>query len=153
MRYVLALWMTLQAPVTGQTSRVEQVAWLTGCWEDSTAQRTVEEQWMAPRGHTMLSAGRTTRGDTVVAYEMVLIREQGGQLAYEAHPSGQPSAVFLSRTVSENEVVFENLQHDFPQRVGYRRDGDSLRAWIEGPRNGQTRRVEFRYRRVACAGR
>ena len=150
MRYVLTLWMALQAPAIGQSTRVEQVAWLAGCWEDSTAQRTVEEQWMAPRGHTMLSAGRTTRGDTVVAYEMVLIREQGGQLAYEAHPSGQPSAVFLSRTISENEVVFENLQHDFPQRVGYRRDGDSLRAWIEGPRNGQTRRVEFRYRRVAC---
>ena len=140
MRCVLALCIALQVPAVGQSTKVEQVAWLAGCWEDSTAQRTVEEQWMAPRGHTMLSAGRTTRGDTVVAYEMVLIREQGGQLAYEAHPSGQPSAVFLSRAVSENEVVFENLQHDFPQRVGYRRDGDSLRGWVEGPRNGQIRK-------------
>jgi uncharacterized protein DUF6265 len=150
MRCVLALCVALQVPAVGQSTKVEQVAWLAGCWEDSTAQRTVEEQWMAPRGRTMLGAGRTTRGDTLVEYEMVLIREQGGQLAYQAHPSGQPSAVFLLRAVSENEVVFENLQHDFPQRVGYRRDGDSLRAWIEGPRNGQIRRVEFRYRRVAC---
>jgi len=49
-------------------------------------------------------------------------------------------------------VVFENLQHDFPQRVGYKRDGDALLAWIEGPRNGQTRRIEFPYRKVGCAG-
>jgi hypothetical protein len=153
MRCVIAFCMALQTAATGPATRVEQVGWLAGCWEYSTAQRTVEEQWMAPRGHTMLSAGRTTQGDTLAEYEMVLIREQGGRLAYESHPSGQPSAVFLSRTVSENEVVFENLQHDFPQRIGYRRDGDSLLAWIEGPRNGQTRRVEFHYRRVACAGR
>ena len=108
---------------------------------------------MAPRGHTMLSAGRTIQGDKLVEFESVLIREQDGVLAYESHPSGQPFAVFLSTAVEENSVVFENPRHDFPQRIGYRRDGDSLLAWIEGPRNGQTRRVEFPYRRVACAAR
>ena len=118
-----------------------------------SAQGSVEEQWMAPRAHTMLSAGRTIRGDKLVEFESVLIREQGGVLAYESHPSGQASAVFLSTAVEENSVVFENPRHDFPQRIGYRREGDSLLAWIEGPRNGQTRRVEFPYRRVACATR
>jgi hypothetical protein len=53
--------------------------------------------------------------------------------------------------VTDTTVVFENPQHDFPQRVGYeRKGGDALLAWIEGTRNGQTRRVEFPYRRVAC---
>ena len=107
---------------------------------------------MAPRAHTMLGAGRTVQGEKLVEFETVVIRERDGRLAYEAHPSGQPSAVFLSRTIGGSEVVFENLQHDFPHRVGYRRDGDLLKAWIEGPRNGQTQRVEFPYRRVVCAG-
>jgi len=92
------------------------------------------------------------QADKLVEYETVVIREQDGRLAYQAHPSGQPSAVFMSRMVSNREVVFENLQHDFPQRVGYKRDGDALLAWIEGPRNGQTRRIEFPYRKVGCAG-
>jgi hypothetical protein len=84
----------------------------------------------------------------------VVLREDGGQLAYEAHPSGQPSTVFLSKTVGDAEVLFENPAHDFPQRVGYRRAGpDALHAWIEGTRNGQPRRVEFSYRRVSCPGR
>ena len=153
MRSLIAFLMALQALATDpspQSPKVEQVAWLAGCWQYVNGERTVEEQWMAPRGHTMISTGRTTQGDRLAEYELVLIREQSGQLAYKSHPSGQPSAVFLSRTVGENEVVFENLQHDFPQRIGYRRDGDSLHAWIEGPRNGQTRRVEFPYKRVAC---
>jgi hypothetical protein len=108
---------------------------------------------MGPRAHTMLGVGRTVQGEKLVEYEMVLIREEDGRLVYEAHPSGQPSASFLSRSNAEHEVVFENLQHDFPQRVGYKREGDALVAWIEGMRNGQTRRIEFPYQRVACAAR
>jgi hypothetical protein len=131
-------------------AHVEQVAWLSGCWEHTSAQRTVEEHWLAPRAHTMVGAGRTTQGEKLSEFEFVLIREQDGRLAYEAHPSGQASAVFLSRTVGEQHVVFENLQHDFPQRVGYTRTGDALLGWIEGSRNGQPRRVEFSYQRVAC---
>ena len=133
---------------------IDRVAWLQGCWESVSPQRTVEEQWMAPRGHSMIGVGRTVRGDQLVEYEFIVLREQEGQLAYQAHPSGQPSAKFLSRTVSDTEVLFENPAHDFPQRVGYRRDGpDALLAWIEGTRNGQPRRVEFSYRRVACPGK
>ena len=152
MRYVIAVCVALQAAAAQPAVRIERVAWLTGCWEHRSGQRIVEEHWMPPRGHTMLSAGRTVQGEKLVEFEMVVIREQDGRLAYESHPSGQPPAVFLSRTVADSEVVFENLQHDFPQRIGYKRDGDSLSAWIEGPRNGQTQRLEFPYLRVVCAG-
>ena len=105
------------------------------------------------RPTSMLGVGRTTRGTTLVDYEMVLIRERGDQLAYEAHPANQEPAVFMSATIGEQSIVFENLKHDFPQRVGYeRREADRLLAWIEGPQNGQTRRVDFSYERVPCAG-
>lgn len=138
------------APVS---TGVDQVAWLSGCWESVTPQRTIEEQWMAPRGKSMLGIGRTVRGEALVEYELVLIREDSGRLAYQAHPSGQPSAVFLSREIGASRVVFENLEHDFPQRVGYERTGpDALTAWIEGTRDGTTKRIEFPYRRGSCGG-
>jgi len=107
---------------------------------------------MAPRGNSMLGVSRTVRGDSLVAYELVVVREQGDQLVYQAHPSGQASAEFVSRVVDEESVVFENLQHDFPQRVGYRREGQALLAWIEGTQEGELRRIEFPYRRAACPG-
>jgi len=131
---------------------IEQVAWMQGCWQMDAGPRVVEEQWMAPRGGVMLGMGRTVRDGTLVEYESVVLREQDGKLAYEAHPSGQPSAVFMASRIEESTVVFENPAHDFPQRVGYKRDGDSLLAWIEGAVNGKSRRVEFPYRRSACAG-
>ena len=92
---------------------------------------------MGPRAGTMLGMGRTVRGETLVEYESVLIREQEGRLAYEAHPSGQPAARFVAIRATETEVIFENPEHDYPQRVGYRRDGpDALTGWIDGTDQG-----------------
>jgi len=134
-----------------QQVTVDRVAWLQGCWRSTRGETTIEEQWMAPRGGAMLGMGRTVRGSTLAEYELVLIKEQEGHLAYEAHPSGQPTATFMTTTASDSSVVFENPQHDFPQRVGYRRNGaDALDAWIEGQANGKSRRVDFSYQRARC---
>jgi hypothetical protein len=139
-------------PATATSMSIRRVAWLAGCWELSADGRTVEEHWLAPRGGNMVNVGRTMKGDALVEFEQVVLREDGDRLAYEAHPSGQAGAVFHSKSVGDGSVVFENLEHDFPQRVGYDRKGDTLVGWIEGERNGKTRRIEFPYKRVACPG-
>jgi hypothetical protein len=148
---MLASFLCVADVAEAQQATVDRVAWLQGCWRSTRGEATVEEQWMAPRGGTMLGMGRTVRGGKLVEYELVLIKEQEGTLAYEAHPSGQPTATFTAATVADNSVVFENPQHDFPQRVGYRRNGaDALEAWIEGQANGKSRRVDFPYQRARC---
>jgi hypothetical protein len=137
-----------------QASGIQRLAWLQGCRKIDTPERIVEEQWSAPRARSMLGASRTARGDKLVAHEFVLLRERGEQLAYEVQPSGQAATVFLSIKLEETSVVFENLQNDFPQRVAYARKGDELLAWIKGPRPGQPGqmlRIDYPYRRVACA--
>jgi hypothetical protein len=99
----------------------------------------------------MVSMGRTVQAGRLVEWESNLLHEEGGQLVYEAHPSGQPSTSFRARTASDTMVVFEDPTHDFPQKVGYMKGpADSLMAWIEGTQNGQARRVAFPYAKVAC---
>ena len=133
---------------------VQRLAWLQGCWRLDAGPRIVEEQWMAPRGQTMLGSSRTVRDGKTTEHEFVIVRETaGGQLAYEVSPSGRAPTLFTSTSVEDGSVVFENLQHDFPQRVAYRRQGSELLAWIEGPAKnapGQLRRIEYPYRRAAC---
>ena len=106
-----------------QTASIEDVAWLQGCWEQRDGDRVVEERWMLPRAGSMLGVGRTTRGEKLIEHEFVVLTERDGRLAYEAHPSGQPTATFLSRPITGREVVFEDPTHDFPQRVGYKSTG------------------------------
>ena len=47
-------------------------------------------------------------------------------------------------------VVFENPNHDFPQKIIYQQDGDDgLKVTIEGPGEAEgSRQVEFLFRRV-----
>jgi hypothetical protein len=132
--------------------RIAAVSWLTGCLELRSANRLVEEQRMSERGGTMLGMGRTIGERGLADYELTLIKQEGDRLLYEAHPHGQPTASFTARVATTDSVVFEAPEHDFPQRVGYRRVGsDSVLAWVEGTMKGKTRRIEFPYRRVQCA--
>jgi hypothetical protein len=133
------------------TELLRKVGWLTGCWERRVDRWHFEEQWMEPRGGTMLGMGRTTRGDTLVEYEQVRIFERAGKLIYAAHPSGQTPAEFVSTVVGDSVIVFENKAHDFPQRITYCRTGlDSLLATVEGKSKGRRRAVEFPYVHIAC---
>jgi len=143
------------AAMGAHAATVADLAWLQGCWRLDDGSRIVDEQWMAPRGGTMLGASRTVRDGKTVEHESVVMRDATeGRIDYDVTPSRQQRTVFTSIEATAERVVFENLQHDFPQRVAYQRRGADLLAWIEGPaRNvpGQLRRIEYPYRRVACA--
>jgi hypothetical protein len=124
---------------------------MAGCWELTSGTRVVEEQWTRPRGGMMLGVGRTVRGDTLIEYEQVRLFERGGHLVYAAAPSGQAPAEFVSTVLSDSAVTFENPDHDFPQRVIYRRGrADSLLARVEGVSHGKLHGVDFPYAHVAC---
>ena len=102
----------------------------------------------------MMGVSRTVVNGKTTEWEFLIIREgTQGFSRYVAKPSSQPEATFTSTSVTATEVVFENPAHDFPRKIVYRRDGTTLNAAIEGPMNGQVRRIEFPYTGAACAGR
>ena len=130
---------------------INQLGWLAGHWRMERAGRVVEEQWMAPAAGVMLGMSRTIARGKVVEHEFLQIREgPGGALYYVALPSGQKEAAFQIKSMNATEAVFENLQHDFPQRIIYTLQPDgSLLAAIEGPgQDDKVRRVEFSFKRV-----
>ena len=149
---LLALTIAAQNSSAQGASGIQRAAWLQGCWELVSPTRSLEESWTAARGGSMIGVSRTIRNGKTTAYEMIVLREEGTRLAYEAHPSGQSAATFLSTRISESELVFENPDHDFPQEVGYHLEGETLVAWIRGVQNGSEQRIEFPYTRARCSG-
>jgi hypothetical protein len=67
-----------------------------------------------------------------------------------ASPSGQLTASFNLLELKDNEVTFENMEHDFPQRILYRRTGDQLLGRIEGTVNGEVAAMDFPMTKVDC---
>ena len=139
-----------QAAATATTPSVKDVAWIAGCWDATRNGRHVAEHWMPPEGGTMMGVSRTTAGEKTTEWEFLIIRQGAKGLDYVAKPARQPEATFTATRATANEVVFENPAHDFPKRIIYKRDGDALTASIEGPMNGQNRRIDFPYKKASC---
>jgi hypothetical protein len=51
----------MRAAAAAEGPRVQQLEWLQGCREAASAGRVVEEQWMAPRGRSMVGWIEGTR--------------------------------------------------------------------------------------------
>jgi hypothetical protein len=61
------------------------------------------------------------------------------------------STQFRVTELTGNAVTFSNPEHDYPQRIIYRRQPDgSLLARIEGTTGSKDRHDEFKYARVRC---
>src|SRR5688572_9403342 len=104
---------------------VEGLGWMAGCWELSVPQRsmTISEQWMKPAGGTLIGMSRTVRGGKTAAFEFVRIVSGDTGIDYIAKPSScKDETAFRLLRSSGSEIVFENLAHDFPQRIIYRNE-------------------------------
>jgi hypothetical protein len=141
------------AGLAAQHRSAESPGWLAGCWEQRQGARRSLEMWMPPEAGLMLGASRTTVDGRVREFEQLRLEVAGDTLVYTALPSGQAEASFRSVEVGADRFTVANPRHDFPQRIGYRRQGaDSLIAWIEGPGKDGVKRIEYPMRRVSCGG-
>ncbi|MEK6303620.1 MAG: DUF6265 family protein [Acidobacteriota bacterium] len=136
----------------GQKTGVDQLEWISGCWVSDDGKERTEEQWMKPGGQSMMGMSRTVAGGKTVFTEHIQIREREGQLAYiVAIGMGAKPVVFKQIKSTDGEVVFENPEHDFPQRIIYRRESaEKLFARIEGKEKGVEKGIDFRYTRAKC---
>ncbi len=151
MRAALILVLAALSTQQHEAPRLGSVAWLAGCWEARSPRRVITEHWMAPEGDAMIAMSRTLRGDSLVGFELLVLRELSSHLQLEAHPSGQAPARFTADEVQDSLVVFVNPAHDFPQAISYRlTPGDTLLATAEGASDGRRRRFDVPYRRVPC---
>ncbi len=135
-----------------KTEPVTSLSWMNGCWEVNDNGRGTTERWAAPTENLMLGTSQTVKNGKSVAFEFLRIVNNGHGLVYVALPSSakEPTPFPLLK-MGEKEVVFENLKHDFPQRVIYRQtSADSLFARIEGTQNGKLEGMDIPMRRVKC---
>lgn len=123
---------------------VDDLVWMSGCWALDRQEHGSGENWMQPAGGLMLGVSRVVSNGETVAFEYLRIVTDDGSIALIASPSGQSTTRFELVSMREHEVVFENTDHDFPQRIRYRLEGNGrLIADISGNINGVARTTSF----------
>lgn len=118
-----------------EKASVSALAWMSGCWELNVAPQkmTISEQWMKPGGGLMIGMSRMVKAEKTMMFEFLRIAEKEDGVYYVAKPSSAKDETnFKLVKWSKGEAVFENLTHDFPQRIIYKQDkADSLHARVE----------------------
>jgi len=133
-----------------QAAGIEKLSFLTGCWTGGDS----EEVWLKPHGGTMLGMSRTVKdGKTIFTEFLHISSGADGTLVLNAQLKlAGKSTQFRLTELKDGMVTFSNPDHDFPQRIIYRREPDgSLFARIEGKAGGQERHEDFKYARAACS--
>lgn len=91
---------------------------------------STEEYWLMAGDRAMVGVGRVRQHQTRALEHMRISRNGAGRLTFYGSPGGAPPVAFVETQASPDAIVFENPQHDFPQRIAYRRDGDRLVATV-----------------------
>ena len=117
---------------------VAKLGWLEGCWTGERNGVVFEERWSSPRGGGLVGMHKDTKADRLIGFEFFrVVPDSNGVPTYWSQPGGAPPTPFRLVEVSEKRAVFENPEHDFPQRVLYWREGEKLHARIEGTYGGK----------------
>ncbi len=129
---------------------IEEFEWLVGSWLRSGGK--IQETWGRLSNSLLEGASYIVDGETGAKRqdEWILLASMGDDLYYITKPGRNPEPVpFRLVATGANSATFENLNHDFPQRIIYERVGETmLTVTIEGPGdNGETQRIDFAYER------
>lgn len=130
-----------------------ELDWMVGYWLSCDGRGQTAEVWIGAGSGLLVGATHAT-GPTGPSFEHARIgRIEDGRLAFFASPGGAPAVAFPLAGLEQRRATFENPDHDFPQRVIYAQDGDTLTGRIEGMMQGEPQSVEWRYDRAQVGAR
>jgi hypothetical protein len=127
----LFLSIVLSSSSLVSAAAIDDLGWLVGRWMGTEGATVTVETWQRPMGGMMLGTNQTVRGETTVAFEFMRIALTDEGLAFLAAPGGGEETRFMAVQSEDGLLVFEAPDHDFPQRIRYRRTGDLLSVRIE----------------------
>ena len=145
---IMAVLWTLALPLAAEEDPLAALAWISGTWEGENGNIRMEEIWTRPAGGLILGVHRDLFPGGRSFFEYLRIEQRGDDIFYIAAPRGENATEFRLTELLDNGAVFENPEHDFPQKLVYTRDGDTLRATIEGVANGKRRSSGWKWHRV-----
>ena len=134
---VLLLCLCASAALTADD--LDDLGWLVGRWIGTQGATVTVEVWQRPMGSVMLGTNQTVRDGRTLAFEFLRIEATEDGLHYIALPGGGEGTRFTAVRSEDTTVVFEAPEHDYPQRIVYRRTGDLLSVRIEAL-DGERRR-------------
>lgn len=131
-------------------SKVNRVNWIEGIWVLREGDSDIEEKWYKAddTSYFGMAMVRDTTGRMLYTEEIKIVLRDD-RLLYipivSNQNDGQPVA-FTEVSMTDTSILFENAEHDFPQRISYTLTSDkTIEAYIEGTIDDTVRKTVFKY--------
>ncbi|APA00840.1 hypothetical protein BIW12_02370 [Flavobacterium commune] len=121
---------------------IKKADWLIGNWENKTNLGTLSENWEKVNDSTFKAKSLFIKDKDTIHNESIILEQKGENLNYTTTIIGQndnkPIRFQLNEDI-ENELIFENLKNDYPQKISYKKTSKtSLTTQISGLQSGKS---------------
>ncbi len=135
-----------------QKNNIILAEWLIGSWENKIPKGSIYETWNKVNDYELSGKSYTLKEKDTVVFETIKLVQEQNEMFYiptvQSQNKGLP-VPFTAKKKSKTQLVFENLQHDFPQTISYTKiNRDSLVATISGMKNEQEHKQIFPMKRI-----
>ncbi|MGZ5243583.1 MAG: DUF6265 family protein [Bacteroidia bacterium] len=134
-------------------TQIKKLEWILGSWQDTSTDMHFTETWRKENDSTFAGDGFGVENGDTIFREKLELAERNDEVFYVAtvneHLAGKPTT-FSMVSDSSNKWIFENPNHDFPQRIIYILTSENtLHARVEGTVNGKLQGEDFNMQRIS----
>ena len=126
---------------------LNKLDWFIGSWTGVTSESIFTETWQKVNDTLFTGQSYFIKGSDTLSSETISLQQHDTSVFYVPLVEGQNDnkPIFFKLTYSDGtNAVFENPEHDFPQKIVYQlKENDSLIATISGNNNGKIRSIRF----------
>ncbi|MFV8379679.1 DUF6265 family protein [Flavobacterium sp. LB3R33] len=137
---------------SNKNEKIKAASWLLGNWENKAVDGTLTEYWDKVNDSTFQAQSYFIKEKDTVHFESIVLQQKGENLTYTATVKGQNNdkpVAFKLTTATDKQVSFENLKHDYPQKISYTQiTPDSLVAKISGIQQGKPSSEQFSMKKI-----
>ncbi|GGF04093.1 DUF6265 family protein [Flavobacterium limi] len=144
---LIVIFVSCQKKETAERDKIKKADWLIGNWENTSPDGVLTENWKKVNDSTFNAASYFIKGKDTIHFENIVLAQKGEKLTYLATVKGQndnKTVAFPSTSETDTKLIFENLQHDYPQKITYTKGANNtLTAEISGKLNGKQTTERF----------
>ena len=107
-------------------SDLSQLKWLAGTWQGKMWGGVFTAHYSVPSHGTVLGYSELKRDGKLALYEFERIHDTRVNVLYTPYPRGQKKETFRRAQAGKQSIVFENPKKDFPTRITFSREKDTL---------------------------
>lgn len=143
------LLLSCQNKTATKFEQLNKAAWLIGNWSSKMPEGTLTESWNKLNDSTYVGTSYfiLTNANDTIHNETITLCQNEEELIYCATVKGQNNdepVSFKFNPAIENELVFENPTHDYPQKISYKKVSNiKLVATISGTQQGKSSQESF----------